>query len=326
MYSSLTEKNVSVKPPSTELFERYPILRSFYDALPPKPYCTDTLGFLLIRPKSIAVRNAYIQVNPITRAYWLVFDLDQSESRYWPDEPHTPLANIQVINPVNNHCHLFYLIDPAVYTLRQARRKPLELAADVDRGLTALLGADPGYGKLIAKNPLHDRWLLWVWHEKAWGLTELIDSIPRKFLEKKKAPPRETIGLGRNCMVFDTARKFAYSEWGRLKFADEGLLFERVHDFALNVNADFNVPMQPQEVKSITRSIWRWTVRHMDAAGSRAWHQAQNVKSVKVRRGRSEERAVEIKVFKEQHPEATVRDIASIFECSVGTVSNALQQ
>jgi hypothetical protein len=295
MYSLLTETGVNVKSKSTELFERYPILRSFYEDLPPKPYCTDTLGFLLIRPKAIAVRNAYIQPNPITRQYWLVFDLDQAENRYWPDEPHTPLPNLQVINPENNHCHLFYAIDPAVYTLRQARRKPLELAADVDRGLTALLGADPGYGKLIAKNPLHERWLLWVWHETPWGLTRLIDSIPRKFLQKKKAPPREAIGLGRNCTVFDTARKFAYSEWARLKFADERLLFERVHDFALNVNADFTVPMLPQEVKSIARSIWRWTVKHMDVAGNRVWHQTQNAKSVKVRRGRSEERAMEAK-------------------------------
>jgi hypothetical protein len=81
-------------------------------------------------------------------------------------------------NPENNHQHLFYMIDPAVYTLRQARRKPLELAADVDKGLTRLLDADPGYGKLISKNPLSAKWTVYIWHEKAWGLSELLDYIP----------------------------------------------------------------------------------------------------------------------------------------------------
>jgi hypothetical protein len=283
------------------------------------------LGYLNIRPKAIAIRNAYIQPNPITRAYWLVFDIDSEQSRYWPDERAIPTPNIEIRNPENNHQHLFYKIDPAVYTLRQARRKPLELAADVDKGLTALLDADPGYGKLIAKNPLHSRWIVYVWHEKAWGLTELLEWIPDRLL-KHKEPRRETIGLGRNCTVFEVARTFAYSEWRRLKFQDEPRLFERVYDFSMNVNTDFNVPMLPQEVKSITRSITKWTARHMDKAGDRAWHQMQNAKSVKVRRGRAEERAMAIKVFKEQHPEATVRDIASIFECSIGTVSNALRQ
>ncbi|MDR3161898.1 MAG: replication initiation protein [Spirochaetaceae bacterium] len=41
--------------------------------------------------------------------------------------------------------------------LRLARRKPLKLAADVDKGLTRLLDADPGYGKLISKNPLSEK-------------------------------------------------------------------------------------------------------------------------------------------------------------------------
>jgi hypothetical protein len=293
--------------------ESLAMMRAFYEYLAPKPYCTDMLGCLLIRPKAIAIRNAYIQPNPITRAYWLVFDIDSEQSRYWWDEWEIPTPNIEIRNPENNHQHLFYQIDPAVYTLRQARRKPLELAADVDRGLTALLDADPGYGKLIAKNPFHSRWTVYVWHEKAWGLTELIQRIPDRLLRQKQ-PQRETIGLGRNCTVFEVARTFAYSEWRRLKFADEARLFERVHEFSMNVNADFNVPMLPQEVKSIVRSITKWTARHMDKAGDRAWHQAQNAKSVKVRRSRAEERAMEAKALyaggKTQKQIAAILDIS----------------
>jgi hypothetical protein len=293
--------------------ESLEIMRAFYDYLAPKPYCTDTLGFLLIRPKSIAVRTAYIQPNPITRAYWLVFDLDDEESRYWPDWPHLPIPNIEIRNPENNHQHLYYRIDPAVYTLRQARRKPLELAADVDRGLTALLGADAGYGKLLAKNPFSRRWTVYVWHEKAWTLTELLDWIPDRFLKRKPAR-RETIGLGRNCAVFDTARTFAYSEWRRLKFDDPVRLFERVYEFSLNVNADFTVPMLPQEVKSIARSIAKWTARHMTQAGLNEWGNERRERSISVRHTKSAERAAEAKALyaggKTQKQIAAIMDIS----------------
>jgi hypothetical protein len=304
--------------------ESLEIMQSFYEYLSPKPYCTDILGILLIRPKAIAIRTAYIQPNPITRAYWLVFDIDSEQSRYWPEEWAIPTPNIEIRNPANNHQHLFYMIDPAVYTLRQARRKPLELAADVDRGLTALVGADPGYGKLLAKNPFSSRWTVYVWHEKAWGLTELIGWIPDR-LKQCKAPVRETVGLGCNCAVFDAARVFAYSEWRRLKFTDYERLFERVYECAMNVNVDFTVPMLAQEVKCIVRSISKWTARHMDKAGDRAWHQKQNAKSVKVRRSRAEERAIEIKLFKEQHPEMSNRQIATVFKCDEKTVRNAFK-
>jgi hypothetical protein len=162
-----------------ELFSQDPsILEQFYNYLPPRPYCTEFLEQLKIRPKAQAVKDPYIQPNPITRAYWMVFDVDSGQSRYWPDEWHVPTPNIEARNPENNHQHLFYMIDPAVYTLRQARRKPLELAADVDKGLTRLLDADPGYGKLISKNPLSKNWTVYIWHEHAWGLTELLDWIP----------------------------------------------------------------------------------------------------------------------------------------------------
>jgi hypothetical protein len=86
------------------------------------------------------------------------------------------------------------LAHAAVYTLRQARRKPLELAANVDKGFTRLLDADPGYGKLLAKNPLCEQWLRIIWHDKAWGLTELLDYISDR-IRRWKPQPQETIGL-----------------------------------------------------------------------------------------------------------------------------------
>jgi hypothetical protein len=242
--------------PQPDLFSQEPgILNLFYDYLPPRPYCTESLGYLKIRPKSIAAKEAYIQPNPITRAYWLAFDIDSGQSRYWPEEWKMPTPNIEVRNPENNHQHLIYMIDPAVYTLRQARRKPLELAADVDRGLTRLLEADPGYGKLICKNPLSERWTVYVWHGRAWTLTELLDFIPEN-IRRWKTAGRDVSGLGRNCAVFDKARFFAYAEWKRMGFEYAGRLYDSVFSHAMNLNLAFNTPMLDREV----RCIAKWTL------------------------------------------------------------------
>lgn len=281
--------------------DEVPLLQHFFEYLPSKPYCTDALGGLYIRPKASAIRKAYLQPNPITRAYWLIFDLDnQSEHRYWPGEWHTPSPNLTVVNRNNGHEHAFYLIDPAVYTLRQAHRKPLELAADVDRGLTRLLDADPSYGKLLAKNPFHAQWLGIVWHEHAYGLLELRGWLPERLVEGKRKP-REEIGLGRNCSVFGRTRDYAYSEWRRLKFRDYERLYERVYERAQEVNAEFIAPMTQQEVKSISRSVVKWTARHLTPQGFTQWcserGQAGGLKSGKVRLAKSEERADEAKAL-----------------------------
>jgi hypothetical protein len=310
--------------PQPDLFSQGPdILNLFYNYLPPRPYCTDFLGGLNIRPKNIAAKNAYIQPNPITRVYWLVFDIDSAESRYWPDEWHIPTPNIEVRNPDNNHQHLFYMIDPAIYTLQQARRKPLELAAEVDRGMTRLLEADPGYGKLIAKNPLSKKWTVYVWHQRAWGLIELLEFIPDK-IRRWKTPPRDVSGLGRNCALFDKARFFAYAEWQRLKYDDAGRLYQAVYGHAMNINLSFNTPMSDKEVRCITKSITKWTSRHISREGRNAWGERNRDRSLKIRQKKAAIRAGEVRAYKRDNPQSTVREMAIIFDCAIGSVSKYL--
>jgi hypothetical protein len=308
-----------------ELFEQAPVYRpalldQFYNYLPPRPYCTDVLAFgLKIRPKAQAIKDAYIQPNPITRAYWMIFDLDNDDRTFWPDEHSIPCPNMETLNTGNGHRHLYYLIDPAVYTLRQARRKPLELAADVDKGLTRLLNADPGYGKLIAKNPYSSKWVLWVWHEKAWGLTELLDYIPAR-VQAWKPALRETIGLGRNCTVFDQARGYAYAEWRRQRYQDPDRLLAAVFDYSMNINTSFNTPMMDREVHCIARSITRWTSRHMTAEGMSAWGVVGRRKSLITRQAAAGKKATEIRTFYDSHPDITREELARIFDVSQSTI------
>ena len=309
-----------------ELFSQGPaILDQFYNYLPPRPYCTEFLGQLKIRPKAQAIKDAYIQPNPITRAYWMVFDIDSGQSRYWPEEWHVPTPNMEARNPENNHQHLFYMIDPAVYTLRQARRKPLELAADVDKGLTRVLGADPGYGKLISKNPLSSKWIVYIWHEKAWGLTELLDYIPDT-IQRWKPEEKEITGLGRNCTVFDRTRVYAYAEWRRLRFDDHARLLEAVYSHAMNINYSFRVPMLDKEVLCIARSISKWTARHMDSGGLREWYREQNRKSVIVRQKKAVNKTGEIWSFMADHVGISNRKAAAELGIPESTIRRLLKK
>jgi hypothetical protein len=255
----------------------------------------------------------------------MVFDIDSSQSRYWPEEWHIPAPNMEARNPENNHQHLFYMIDPAVYTLRQARRKPLELAADVDKGLTRVLDADPGYGKLISKNPLSSKWTVYIWHEKAWGLTELLDYIPDA-IQKWKPKEKEIIGLGRNCTVFDRSRVYAYAEWRRLKFDGPARLMEAVFSHAMNINNSFRIPMLDKEVLCIARSISKWTVRHMDAQGLKEWGEVGRQKSLAERQRRAAGRAEEIRAYKAAHPDMSNRATAKTLGCALDTVNRACRK
>jgi hypothetical protein len=319
MYEIPFEQESQATPNLLKLFEEY---------VPNKPYCTNQLGHLLIRPKKTALKHAYIQFNPIHRAYWFAFDIDTPEMRYWVDEHHIPCPNMSIINRKNNHSHAFYLIDPAVYTLRQAHKKPLELAADVDRGLTTLLGADPGYGKLITKNPFCREWLVVVWHEKEWSLTELLDYIPQKILKEKRTP-REELGVGRNCTVFEKSRHYAYSQWRRQKFEDYQLLFNKTYEYAQNINYDFLAPMTDREVVCIVRSISRWTAKHHSAIEFSQIQRARglkgNLKSQIIRGTKAELRAEEIIAYKDLHPHMSNRMIAEVFDVSEYTIRQALK-
>jgi hypothetical protein len=278
------------------------LLQEFIDCLPSKPYCTNQLGCLLIRPKARALDFAYIQPNPIHRTYWLIFDIDDPEPRFWPEED-APLPNMQTSNRDNYRSHLIYAVDPAVFTLRQAREKPLRFAADVERALTLALGADPGYSKLITKNPLHEKWQLILWREEKYDLAELLAYIPEKIVEEarnKKLKPRDVFGLGRNCMTFDAVREYAYSEWRKLKFQyrQEDRLEDRLYSMAMDFNnSSFEHPLCEREIRHILRSVCRWTTKNMCAAGFKGWGDARRQKSILTRQERSQRLATEAKAL-----------------------------
>lgn len=292
-----------------------PLLDLFQENLPQKCYCTDELGSLFVREKAHAIKRRYIQQNSPFELYWLVYDVDRPTAHFdWYDR-NAPAPNMTAMNPENGHAHLFYGLEVPVLKCEfnpAVRKAPIRYAGAIDVALTKKLEADPGYAGFICKNPLHKHWNVQtvqpVPYDLHW-LADYLDLEPYRD-RRKHLPP---IGLGRNCTLFDVSRHWAYRQIGKGGFLSEDFFVYEVTQYAGERNQEFSVPLPWVEVKATGKSIGRWTWKNMSPEGKRQWHISQNLKSQKVRKAKSEQRADEIRAYKEAHPELSNRKIAAIF-------------
>ena len=211
--------------------------------------------------KAAALGKRHVQVNSPYLLRSLVFDVDQDDaaravqSLAYDDET-IPAPSWITVNPHTEHAHVGYLIAEPITTSNAARRAPVEYAADIQRTLTARMGADRAYANVVTRNPLHRG------HVTAWGPSEpytlgdlhkplgKLDPKPSKLI-------RET-GLGRNVALFDTVREFAYREWKRHECYDT--FYRAVHAKAVGMNVgSFDAPLSPTEARTVARSVSSWT-------------------------------------------------------------------
>lgn len=234
------------------------IKNHFIANLPKKPYSTSNLEYgLQIRKQEEAIKRTYLQHNPPVAAVWLVFDCDKPNTyEERSATSYIPPPNLEVVNPANKHSHLFYGLDTPVYTSDVARQKPIRYLAAIENALSCLLDADPHYVGLVSKNPLHSHWNTIQRRADLWSLGELADwlDLPQKLPQKATA-----FGLGRNCAVFDTVRKWAYQEVLKYRLASNSQAFHKaVKDACMGVNQSFTVPLPEREITSIAKSIGSW--------------------------------------------------------------------
>lgn len=226
----------------------------FYSKLATKPYCSLEKKADRIRSKASAIKYPYIQPNPPHLCAWLVFDCDHSDTWRF-DAVGLPTPNFIVIDKQTLRHHIFYAIRD-VYTTEKARKKPLEWLAAIERTFAFYLQADTQYVGLIAKNPAHTDWHTWCIHDHVYDLAELADYkdlIPK---------PREQdiSGFGRNCELFDNLRHWSYRnihKHSTQSFPDAVLAKAE----QLNV---FAPPLPFSEVKSIAKSVTKYTERNRD--------------------------------------------------------------
>ena len=227
----------------------------FYQKLPHKPYCTNDLGYgLYIRPKRIAVKMPYIQHNPPCYVASLVFDVDRADAFFsWSDENLPPPTWITK-NPKNCHAHLGYMLATPVCTTEHASHKAIEYLAKIQAGMARKLGADVGYTGLITKNPCHNVWESHFFDVEPYELNYLAD-----FIELRELSEEKINGLGRNCIMFDKVRFWAYKAIRGHRFKSSyDDWYREVLEMAVNANGAFLEPLPYSEVKATAKSIARY--------------------------------------------------------------------
>ena len=232
-------------------------LIDFFTNLAHKPYCADELLYgLQIRPKKTAINMQYIQGNQPCMLHYFFFDIDRSEAvMAWHDE-NLPMPYWTAQTQKNGHAHICYKLEIPLCTSEFGSQKAIAYASKVQAGLANKLGADVGYSHLITKNPFHKDWRVTFWSEQAYTLDYLADFVE---LPKKLSKKQEVSGLGRNCTLFENARKWAYKAIRDYFHHHSSLDWDKavlVHIDALN--REFEVPLAYSEVKATAKSIASW--------------------------------------------------------------------
>lgn len=237
-------------------------LEQFNSNLPIKPYCSDDLNLgLQIRPKATAILKRYIQPNHPYYTHSFVFDLDipaaYVEYRY--SMIGIPEPNLIVENPSNGHAHFIYQLITPIFNTDASKPKPIQYGNAVYLALREALGADVNYTGLITKNALHQHWRTHSLREQPYTLDQLSERLDLTTKQvNKPIAVEEAVGLGRNCCVFHTVRKWAYVEIRKYRGKTFNQWLEAVISQCSSINTQFTVPMQYNEVKGIAKSIARW--------------------------------------------------------------------
>ncbi len=265
-------------------------LESFIQLLPHKPYYATNKGFLRIAGKSIAMRADYIQFNPHYCVYWLVIDVDANAWELLSNH-HIPSPNFACLNQGNGDIlgrgHFYYLLETPVKKNNGASFKALRYLAAVERALTNRLDGDPNYVGLIGKNPLCARWFTHQFKMQPYTLGELADWFdPSELLEKPPKRENET-GLGRNCDLFDTLRKWSYKAIRQLNDAGYDRWYLAVLERARALN-NYTPALGDNEVKSTAKSVARWTFEHIGKGHSAAFIERQKARGALGGKAKSE--------------------------------------
>ncbi len=214
-----------------------------------------------------AVLYPYIQLNNPTQIAWLIFDCDHDDLAIWSNAG-LPKPSYIATDPLSGKFHIGYAISP-VFVGVNARRKPIEYLAAIQRTMTRLLEADSRFVGLITKNPIHTEWQVEIFHNKQYDLAELHQAIGE--LDRKsygETITADLIGFERNCELFHVLRFHSYA---RIRLTDE-MTYEQWHEYLSRhiegLNASYRsidvVPLEDREVSGIAKSVSKWTWQRRD--------------------------------------------------------------
>ncbi|WP_445989678.1 replication initiation protein [Chromobacterium haemolyticum] len=289
---------------------------------PRRPYCGDDKHFARIRPKSTALGERYIQLNPPAHQAWLILDIDRPRAASAWDDAGLPPPTYVAINPENGRPHIGYALSSPVCTTDAARLAPMRYLAAIERAYTAQVRADFAFAGPMAKNPLHPFWRLW---EPANAPTYELSTLA-EFADLSTRPAPTPEGVGRNCELFDKLRVWAYRAVREFWRPDgQGIWAEAVRRQAEALNS-FPVRLSNAEVAGIARSVSRYVWRRFSPAdfrelqAERGRRGAEAVAALK-RDRREQDIQDAISRLSVEGWKPSMRTVAKALDCSVSTLS-----
>ncbi|MDY6411342.1 MAG: replication initiation protein [Synergistales bacterium] len=292
------------------------------ELLPVKPFCSRGDGRgdlsrygLRILPRELALKKAYIQLNPPHMQIFMTFDLDYSTWVYISEDVNLPLPLWCVGNEKNGHAHLIYGLANPVFTTDKAREKPQWILKAIYNAYREKLGADSSYSQLISKNPFAGE----CW--QVFNLCNMLYTLEylASFVELPRIPVNKISedrgSLGRNCAIFEHVRVWSYKAvrayWGKTFEAWLDAVFVK----CMSENIDFQTPLSQKEVYNIAKSIAAFTWRKITPENFREMQR----RSVNIRWSRESQKENGITLMKEGW---TVDELREALGVSRATVFN----
>jgi hypothetical protein len=200
-------------------------------------------------PLHVALGRNYIQARTNRLVWYVPFDLDFGYAGAAFLDAELPQPTFIIQGP-EGRAHILYELE---FPVRIDRDSPARhLFEAVRRGFSRRLGADLSYNGLMVKNPLSRKWRTIV-NDREFTLTELHLWLER---EDVRFFPCVTSDVGRNDKLFQSARFFGYSCVAM--HADEASFGRAVEQYCCAHNS-FSPPLLGSEVRSISKSVTRWT-------------------------------------------------------------------
>lgn len=242
---------------------------------PRKPFCSDDPKKYGVRIRTFehAKKRRLLQPNLPELVFRMVFDVDrprQQEPFFSWELAGLPPPNWIAQNPENGHCHLSYEMGYPV-SLSEGSRSRHYLSA-VESTYGTALKADPNYPGNLVKNPSNKYWMSFSLRDDPYTLDELADwvEIPKKIRSAKV--DGDIFCLGRNCAVFEIARKQAYEivcqfwkpggydDFRKSVFDIVEITWDRIRNHDAWTKKTH--PYRLHEIKNTADSIAKWTWKH----------------------------------------------------------------
>lgn len=227
---------------------------------PHRPYCCDEYVSNSPRDLDVALTKRHIQLNPPGYSSFVVIDVDRAGAAVaWLDAG-LPPPTWTAKNPANGHAHIVYALKGPIWR-NGDNKKPARYVDAILNAYCLKLDGDPDYANLLSKNPTHADWITTSeCNFKLYELDELAEYVDLVgVMPSKRKATKEA--LGRNCLVFDAVRVWAY--WAVRRYSDSVTFGAAVMGQVENVNATLQEPMHSSETRHIAKSITRWVWRHM---------------------------------------------------------------